>query len=109
MLQLEPLPLFKSWIRPCLNPGSAPAVPDVGGAGKTQGCYFAAVVLDDGTNIAPCHSAAAFLDQVVLHGPKYCLLLNPKKCELYWPNGDDTFPEFPSDVKRLTELRGDPS
>ena len=59
--------------------------------------------LDDGTVIAPCHSAAAFLDQVALHGPKYGLLLNPKKCEVYWPSSDDTFPEFPSDVKRLTK------
>ena len=59
--------------------------------------------LDDGTVIAPRHSVAAFLNQVALHGPKYGLLFNPKKCEVYWPSGDDTFPEFPSDVNRLTK------
>ena len=31
---------------------------------------------------------------------KFGLLLNTKKCEVYWPNGDATFPEFPSEVEK---------
>ena len=31
------------------------------------------------------------------------LHINLDKCELYWPSGDQTFPEFPSEVRCLSE------
>ncbi len=31
------------------------------------------------------------------------LHINLNKCELYWPSGDQTFPEFPVEVRHLSE------
>ena len=37
---------------------------------------------------------------------KYGLQLNMSKCEIFWPSGDQSFPKFPSDVKRVVETKG---
>jgi len=66
--------------------------------------------LDDGTFVGTRSSLLSLLSLFTSHGPDFGLHLNLSKCELFWPSGDPTFPEFPSDIKRVTslELLGSP-
>ncbi len=59
--------------------------------------------LDDGTIVGSRKSVREFFDFISTNGHKYGLLLNPAKCEVYWPSGDPDFPEFPKKVCRLKE------
>lgn len=59
--------------------------------------------LDDGTLIGPRSVLADILAQIQRRGSQFGLLLNQKKCEVYWPSGDPDFPEFPPEVTRLKE------
>ena len=43
------------------------------------------------------------MSQISTQSCHYGLLLNQSKCEVYWPTGDQEFPEFPPKVTRLTE------
>ena len=58
--------------------------------------------LDDGTIVGPRSDAAKLYHAITCLGPKYGLSLNPHKCELYWPSGDQDFPEFSNDIQRLS-------
>ena len=46
------------------------------------------------------------LDALLQQGPSYGLLVNVDKCEVFWPSGDQTFPEFPSEIKRVYQSEG---
>ena len=59
--------------------------------------------LDDGTIIGPRATVAHILNQMTDLGPQFGLYLNHSKCELFWPSGDATFPEFPPDILRLED------
>jgi len=66
--------------------------------------------LDDGTFVGTRSSLLSLLSLFTSRGPDFGLHLNLSKCELFWPSGDPTFPEFPSDIRRVTglELLGSP-
>ena len=46
------------------------------------------------------------LDAKLQQGPLSGLLVNVDKCEVFWPSGDQTFPEFPSEIKRVYQSEG---
>ena len=56
--------------------------------------------LDDGTFVGKRSSVVAFLDLLSSKGPSHGLYINKKKCEVFWPSGDISFPEFPGEVIR---------
>ena len=39
-------------------------------------------------------------------GPRYGLHLNMSKCEIFWPSGNQSFPEFPSELERVVNTKG---
>ena len=65
---------------------------------------------DDGTFVGTPSSLNSLLSLFTSHGPDFGLHLNLSKCELFWPSGNPSFSEFPSDIKRVTglELLGSP-
>jgi hypothetical protein len=56
--------------------------------------------LDNGTFVGPCTSVSTLLSKIQSHGPDHDLILNCSRCEVFWPSGDQSFPEFPSEVCR---------
>ena len=57
--------------------------------------------LDDGTLVGPRATLAAVLADLNSEATKILgLELNMKKCEVWWPSGDQTFAEFPRTVER---------
>ena len=46
------------------------------------------------------------LDALLQQAPSYGLLVNADKCEVFWPSGDQTFPECPSEIKRVYQSEG---
>ena len=61
--------------------------------------------LDDGTIIGTRTAVRQVLDRLLVNGPRFGLHLNLSKCEIYWPSGDQAFPEFPAEVTRIGELQ----
>ena len=59
--------------------------------------------LDDGTFVGKRSSVAAFLDLLSSKGSSHGLYINKKKCEVFWPSGDISFPEFPGEVKQINQ------
>ena len=57
--------------------------------------------LDDDTFIGPRPAIAQLFHLLQSRGPSFGLLLNPTKCEVFWPSGDQKFSEFPSEVQRV--------
>ena len=67
--------------------------------------------LDDGTFTGTRNSVSAMLKCIMEKGPAFGLHLNLSKCEVYWPSGDQQFPNFPTEVRRLAtgmDLLGSP-
>ena len=67
--------------------------------------------LDDGTFIGTRHAVSTLFRSVVSKGASFGLKLNLGKCEIFWPAGDQSFPNFPSEINRLQdgmELLGSP-
>ena len=62
--------------------------------------------LDDGKFIGTRSSIALLLDSLQSTGPKYGLYLNLNKCKVFWPSGDQSFPEIPSQVQRVMQVEG---
>ena len=54
--------------------------------------------LDDGTFVGSCSAVADLLDLLATQGPSFGFTLNLKKCEVFWPSGDSSFPTFPQEV-----------
>ena len=87
------------------------ALDEVGGLDALSLCLW---YLDDGTLVGPRPVVRCFLDRLLATGPKYGLFVHMAKCELYWPSGDQAFPEFPEAIVRVgdqqdgIELLGSP-
>ena len=67
--------------------------------------------LDDGTIIGSRPAVLELLHHIETLGPSFGLFLNKKKCELYWPAGDQSFSDFPSEIRRPSaglDLLGSP-
>ena len=62
--------------------------------------FFQLWYLDDGTFAGTRPAMAELLKLFCKHGPSFGLTLNLKKCEVFWPSGDSTFPDFPPEVCR---------
>ena len=58
--------------------------------------------LDDGTFIGERSSVVSVAFSAI-QGSKIWSLLELKKCEVFWPTGNQTFPEFPPEVQRVAE------
>ena len=59
--------------------------------------------LDDGTLVGPRRVVRRVLDTILEKGPQLGLVVNLAKCELFWPSGDQDFPELPSEIKRISD------
>ena len=59
--------------------------------------------LDDGTLVGHRRVVRRILDGLVSAGPQFGLHVNLTKCELYWPSGDQSFPEFPTAITRTSQ------
>ena len=57
--------------------------------------------LDDGIFIGICPEVASLLRKLQSAGTSFELQLNAAKCEVFWPSGDQSFLEIPSDVQRV--------
>ena len=62
--------------------------------------------LDDVTFIGPWSSLTTLLTSFSEDGSAFGLHLNLAKCEISWPSGDSTFPEFPVAVRRVGIISG---
>ena len=62
--------------------------------------------LDDGSFVGKRSSIASLLELMRSTGPSYGMLVNMSKCEVFWPCGDPTFPEFPSTIERVAQTKG---
>ena len=69
------------------------------------GLAFQLWYLDDGTLVGTRSGLASFLQMLVRHGPSFGLYPNLSKCEVFWPSGNQSFPEFPSSVTRISLLQ----
>ena len=67
------------------------------------GIVFSVWYLDDGTVVGTRSAVLDFLHKIELLGHPLGLFLNKKKCELFWPTGDQLFSTFPSEVRRLSD------
>ena len=82
--------------------------------GPTNGLMLHLWYLDDGTFVGTRDAVASFVNSLVEKGPSFGLKLNLKKCEVFWPSGDQTFPDCPSEIHRVcaqtegAELLGSP-
>ena len=54
--------------------------------------------LDDATFIGTRESISLLLSALQSNGSKYGLHLNLSKCEVFWPTGNQSFPELPPEV-----------
>ena len=62
--------------------------------------------LDDGSFVGPRTAISDLLTQISKNGPKFGLHLNMKKCEVFWPSGDQLFSKFPVEVRRVRDKHG---
>ena len=70
--------------------------------GQIEGLQFSVWYLDDGTFVGPRSSMVSLIDRFQQLGPTLGLHLNLSKCEIFWPSGDQSFPEFPPEMCRLS-------
>ena len=70
--------------------------------GQIEGLRFSVWYLDDGTFIGPRSSMVSLVDSFQQLGSTLGLHLNLSKCEIFWPTGDQSFPEFPPEMCRLS-------
>ena len=59
--------------------------------------------LDDGTFVGDRDCISSLLELFLAKGPRFGLHINLGKCEMYWPSGDITFPQFRTEIHRLTD------
>ena len=82
--------------------------------GPIDGLFLHVWYLDDGTFVGTRDAVSSFLISLINNGPSFGLKLNLKKCEVCWPSGDQSFPRFPSQIRRIciedtgVELLGSP-
>ena len=68
-----------------------------------SGLHFQLWYMDDGSFVGNRESISSLLQSLLAKVPIFGMHINVNKCELYWSSGDRTFPEFPSEVRRLSE------
>ncbi|XP_062519145.1 uncharacterized protein LOC134194239 [Corticium candelabrum] len=79
--------------------------------GEVPGLDLNLWYLDDGTFAGTRKSVSKLINFIIEKGPSLGLHVNLSKCEVFWPSGDRTHPEFPPEVHRLSdgmELLGSP-
>ena len=67
--------------------------------------------LDEGTFVGDRECISSLLELFLAKGPQFDLHINLDKREIYWPSGDNMFPQFPTEIHRRTdrlELLGSP-
>ena len=69
-------------------------------------CLLSLWYLDDGTFIGPRSSLRTIFSCFAEFGPRFGLHINFSKCELYWPCGDSTYPDFHPAIKRVNPENG---
>ena len=77
----------------------------------TPGVLLSLRYLDDGTIIGSRPAVLELLHHIETLGPSFGLFLNKRKCKLYWPAGDQSFSDFPSEIRRPSaglDLLGSP-
>ena len=62
---------------------------------------LSAVVFRYGTFVGSHTAASSLLNKLSVVGPSHSLLLNISKCDVFWPTGDTSFPEFPAEIQRI--------
>ena len=62
--------------------------------------------LDDGSFVGSRRSVASLLNILQSKGPSFGLHLNLSKCEIFWPSGNQQFPEFAPEVQRINNVTG---
>ena len=69
-------------------------------------CYISVQLwyLNDGTFAGSRSAVADLLDLLATQGPSFGLTLNLKKCEVFWPSGDPSFPTFLQEVSRPLQI-----
>ena len=82
--------------------------------GPIDGLILQVWYLDDGTFVGTRDAVSSFLHLLISNGSSFGLKLNLNKCEVFWPSGDQSFPKFPSQIRRINvedtgvELLGSP-
>ena len=79
--------------------------------GKTFGLKLQLWYLNDDTFFETPESVSELLQSLAVNGHTFGLHLNLDKCKVYWPTGDQSFPELPMHIKRRIrgiELLGSP-
>ena len=79
--------------------------------GKIPKLHLQLWYLDDGTFAGDRDAVSTILQSLWMRGPAFGLHVNLDKCEVFWPSSDQTFPELPAQVRRLSdgvELLGSP-
>ena len=80
----------------------------------SETCLLNLWYLHDGTFIGTRSCLHTLLSHFTESGPSFGLYINVSKCELYWPSGDSSFPNFHPAIKRISpknsgfELLGSP-
>ena len=77
----------------------------------TPGVLISLWCLDDGTTVGSRPAVLELLQHIESLRPSFGLFLNNKKCELFWPAGDLSISDFPSEICRPStglDLLGSP-
>ena len=62
---------------------------------------FSIWYLDDGTLVGPRSVVALIFSKILELGPSLGLHVNLSKCEVFWPSGDQLFPDLPPELRRV--------
>ena len=76
--------------------------------GQTPGLTLQLWYLDDGTFVGSCTAVSSLLNKLYrwLAPHTVYVLLNMNKCDVFWPTGDTSFPEFPGEIQRIQNFVG---
>ena len=62
--------------------------------------------LDDGSFVGSRGSVASLLNILQSKGPSFGLHLNLSRCDIFWPSGNQQFPEFAPEVQSINNVTG---
>ena len=68
--------------------------------GTSKGINVQLWYLHDGAFVGSRPAIAHLLDILLSRGPSFGLHVNVNKCEIFWPSGDQDFPEFDPEIQR---------
>ena len=69
--------------------------------GPVEGLSLQLWYLDDGTVVGTRAAVRRFLELLLEKGPQFGLFVNLEKTELFWPSGDQLYPDFPVTIRRI--------